>query len=187
MMARLATLIADNEFFIPLPEKIMVDPKNREKPGLFLTLFPHSLSRLMLTLLWKINGEQDGDAVVLSNTWLRGFARLDAKSLRKYRDHLHDHHVIQHKSIGSGREHLYRIVNRRGRPLADETDDDAVTRLKGTETQGQAIRKGVIKRYMRRSAARRAKAASAKICRLDVLPELKVVSGTRNPDRSQAL
>ena len=66
-MARLATLIAEKGFFIPLPEHIMVDPKDRDKPGLFLKLLPHPLSRLYMTLLWKINAEQDGDAVVLSN------------------------------------------------------------------------------------------------------------------------
>jgi hypothetical protein len=68
-MARLATLIAEKGFFIPLPEYIMTDPKDREKPGLFMELLPHPLSRLFMTLLWKINVVQGGDAFVRSNAF----------------------------------------------------------------------------------------------------------------------
>jgi len=46
-------LITQKGFFVPLPEHIMVDPKDRDKPDLFLKLFPHPLSRLLMTLLWK--------------------------------------------------------------------------------------------------------------------------------------
>jgi hypothetical protein len=151
-MARLAALIAEKDLFTPLPERFMTDPKDRDKPGLFLALFPNSLSRLFLTLLWKINGEKEGDAVVLSNAWLREFAQLTSKSLRKCRDCLHENCVIRYKSIGGGRQYLYRLVNRRGKPLADELDDEALTRLKDTETQGRAVRKGLIKGYMRRKS-----------------------------------
>jgi hypothetical protein len=70
-MARLATLISKKEFFIPLGERIMTDPKDNEKPGLFLELFPHPISRLFLVLLWKINLQHDGDSVILTNVWLR--------------------------------------------------------------------------------------------------------------------
>jgi hypothetical protein len=67
-MARLATLIAEKmEFFIPLPEHVMVDPKDREKPGLSLQLFPHPLSRLFLALLWKINVVQGDVRVMMLN------------------------------------------------------------------------------------------------------------------------
>ena len=76
---RLATLIvSQGGLFFPIPENIMTSlDDDEEKPGTFLKLFPHPLSRLFVTLLWKINAEQDGDAVVLSNVWLRRFACLD--------------------------------------------------------------------------------------------------------------
>lgn len=89
----------------------MVGPKDREKPGLFLQLFPHPLSRLFLALVWKINAVQDGDAVVLSNVWLKKFANLDTKSLNEYHRYLHDNHVIRHKSFGSGREYPSNFSN----------------------------------------------------------------------------
>jgi hypothetical protein len=141
------------DFFTPLPERLMTAPKDREKPGVFLQLFPHPLSRLLIVLLWKINSVQDGDAVVLPNTWLRDFATISSNSLRKYRTFLHDSNVIHATALGNGREYLYRLVNRKGRPLADETNADAVVRLKDTKTITERIRQNVIRRYERKVSA----------------------------------
>jgi hypothetical protein len=150
-MARLATLMIEKkEFFLPLAEHIMTDPKDSEKPGAFQQLFPHPLSRLLLVLMWRINREQDGDGVVLSNKWLKSFARLDTKSFNKYRDHLHDNHVICAKRLGSGREYLYRLTGRDRLPLASETDTNAVTRLKETGKNRRAIRKRLIRLFAKK-------------------------------------
>ena len=65
-MARLATLIIEKKglFFPVLDYGIMLDPSDKEKPGTFLELFPHRLSRLFMVLLWKINFEQEGDGAL---------------------------------------------------------------------------------------------------------------------------
>lgn len=148
-MARLATLISGSEFFIPLVERIMTDPKDKEKPGLFLKLFPHPISRLFLVLLWKINSEQDGDAAILSNVWLRGFANLDAKSLVKYRGVLNDRSVIRNTPLGNGRNHIYRLVKGDGRPFEEETDTDAEKRLRNPDRIREVVRSRSIKRWGR--------------------------------------
>ncbi len=151
-MARLATLIISKKgLFFPILDNIMLDPNDHEKPGTFLELFPHPLSRLFVTLLWKINLEQDGDAVVLSNMWLKDFANLDHKSLLRYRSFLIDHRVIVAVPLGSGREYLYRVPNpRTGLPLSDETNIEAVARLANPERIKEVARARIMKRYRRR-------------------------------------
>ena len=152
-MARLATLIIEKKglFFPVLDYGIMVDPTDKEKPGTFLELFPHPLSRLFITLLWKINLEQDGDAVVLSNMWLKDFAKLDHKSLLRYRSFLNDRRFIHAVSLGSRRDYLYRVSNpRTGLPLSDETNTEAVTRLANPDRIKEAARTRIMKKYRRR-------------------------------------
>jgi hypothetical protein len=155
LMARLATLLSQaGLFYFPILEDIMTDLKDRQKPGQFLELFPHPLSRLYLTLLWKINAEQDGDAAVLSNVWLRGFAKLDEKSLRKYRSFLHDGNIIHAAQLGSGREYLYRLVNPNNRRPLDENEPDgqATERLSNPDRIKEAARARAIKRYSKKPA-----------------------------------
>jgi len=154
-MVRLATLISDTGLFFPVPENIMTVPNDKERPGLFLELFPHPLSRLYLTLLWKINMEQDGDAVVLSNVWLRTFTKVDHKSLCKYRDLLHDRKIILGQPLGSGREHLYRLVSPTHRlPFNNsETDLEAIARLRNPSRVKEVARTRVMRRYKRKPVA----------------------------------
>jgi hypothetical protein len=146
---RLASLIvARKGLFFPILDSIMHEPSDSEIPGTFLKLFPHPLSRLLMVLLWKINSEQDGDAVVLSNVWLRSFAKLDNKSLLKYRRYLNDHKLILAVPLGSGREHLYRIFDpNSGLPLSDETHTQAVRRLRNLERIREVARKRVMRKY----------------------------------------
>jgi hypothetical protein len=148
-MARLATLISGTGLFFPVLENIMTDPNDKEKPGLFLELFPHPLSRLYLTLLWKINMEQDGDAVLLSNVWLRTFTKIDYKSLKKYRSLLHDRKIILGQAIRSGREYLYRLVSPSHRlPFNNsETDLEAIARLRNPTRVKEVARERVMRRY----------------------------------------
>jgi hypothetical protein len=150
---RLVRHIVDAKLlFFPMLESIMTDPNDGEKPGAFLELFPHPLSRLYLTLLWKINREQDGDAVVLSNVWLREFARLDEKSLRKYRSSLQEHDVILSSPVGNGRQHLYRIANpRTSKPLDEqETDAKAIVRLSDPDRGKEVSRQRAVTRWKRK-------------------------------------
>jgi hypothetical protein len=150
-MARLATLISEQRgLFVPLREDIMTNRTDRSKPGLFLELFPHPLSRLYLTLLWKINLEQDGDAVVLSNVWLREFTSLATNTLKKYRRYLHTKHIIHTVPVGPGREYLYRAVGSDGRALSGETDMEAIGRLRNPERIKEVARASMLKRYRRR-------------------------------------
>jgi hypothetical protein len=131
----------------------MTNPNDNDKPGAFLELFPHLLSRLYLTLLWKINQEQDGDAVVLTNTWLREFARLDRKSLHKYRTYLHDCNIILSSPVGNGRQYLYRVANpQTSKPLNDNvTDEGAVKYLGDAEAKTAIVRQRVVKRWKRKA------------------------------------
>ena len=155
-MPRLVSLMVDKkEYFLPIADRIMPDlvltaPEDGDgdKPGLFLELFDHPLSRLFVTLLWRINKEQEGDAIVLSNVWLREFAKLDAKSLRKYREYLHDHNLICCERLGSGREYLYRVVDGKGMPLdQDKTNAQALARLSDPEAKRQAVHARIAKKY----------------------------------------
>jgi hypothetical protein len=151
---RLATLIvSQGGLFFPMLENIMTSHEDSERPGIFLNLFPHPLSRLFVTLLWKINAEQDGDAVVLSNVWLRRFACLDNKSLLRYRQYLNNNGVILAVPLGSGREHLYRICNpRTGLPLSDETNVEIVDRLRNPERIREVARTRIMRRYRKQPA-----------------------------------
>ena len=151
---RLATLIvSQGGLFFPILESIMSSPDDEEKPGAFLKLFPHPLSRLFVTLLWKINAEQDGDAVVLSNVWLRRFACLDNKSLLRYRRYLNNNGVILAVPLWSGREHIYRICNpRTGLPLTDESNLEIVDRLRNPERIREVARTRIMRRYRKQPA-----------------------------------
>jgi hypothetical protein len=153
-MTRLATLIIEKKgLFFPVLDSIMTDPEDDEKPGMFLQLFPHPLSRLYVTLLWKINMEQDGDAVVLSNVWLRTFAKLDKESLRKFRQFLNRENIIRAEPLGSGREHLYRMLNPdTSQPMNDETDAEAIARLKNPDRIREVARTRIMRRYRKAPA-----------------------------------
>jgi hypothetical protein len=149
-MARLVTTIIEAGMtWFPVAEHIMVDPKDVSKPGRFLQLFPQPLSRLYLTILWKINREQDGDGVLLTNVWLRNFSKLDKTSLVKYRAYLHDEHIISAKRIGTGgREYLYRLLDpRTAQPLNAETDVDAIARMRNPTRIGEIARDAARRRF----------------------------------------
>jgi hypothetical protein len=150
-MARLATLIVKQRgLFFPLREDIMTDPADHNKPGVFLQLFPHPLSRLYLTLLWQVNREQAGDAVVVSNVWLRGFAHLHNDSLLQYREYLDVNGIIRAEKIGNGRKYLYRVAGSGGQPLSAETNMEAIARLGNPDRISEAAIATMIKRYGRR-------------------------------------
>jgi hypothetical protein len=148
-VTRLATLIIEKKrFFFPMPEEIMTAPNDGEKPGKFVELFPHPLSRLYLALQWKINSEQEGDAVVLSNVWLRSFAKLENRSLLRYRKFLNNECIIYAKPLRNGREWLYRICDSStGLPLTNEADTEAVKRMKDPGRIREVIRTRVMRRY----------------------------------------
>jgi len=156
---RLATLIIERKgFFFPVPEHIMTDPGDQAKPGTFLQLYPNPLSRLYTVLIWKIHREQDGDAVILRNTWLKDFAKLDHKSLVKCRAYLNDHKIILAASIGNGWEFLYRVCDANtGQPLADETNIECVKRLRDHVRINDVVRRRVMRRYKKSPAVERVK------------------------------
>jgi hypothetical protein len=146
---RLATLIIERKgFFFPIPEHIMTHPGDKGKPGTFLQLYPHPLSRLYTVLMWKIHREQDGDAVILRNTWLKDFANLDHKSLVRCRAYLNDHKIILAAPIGNGWEFLYRVCDANtGQALADETNIECVKRLRDRIRIAGVVRTRVMRRY----------------------------------------
>jgi len=156
---RLATLIIERKgFFFPIPEHIMTDPGDKEKPGKFLKLYPHPLSRLYTVLMWKIHREQDGDAVILRNTWLKDFAKLDHKSLVKCRSYLNDHKITLAASVGNGWEFLYRVCDANtGQPLTDETNIEAVKRLRDDARIKDVVRTRVMRKYKKPPAPDRTK------------------------------
>lgn len=100
-----------------------------------------------MTLMWQINKLQHGDGVILSNVSLREFANLDEKSLRTYRQYLHDNKLIHCERLGTGREYLYRVVDKKGEPLDTlETNDQAVTRLRDPKATQELASKRIAMR-----------------------------------------